>query len=203
MEETTSPNEENNKTLGSPNKVTWTLCRILGRLAARATPDERRDLVEQDGLLAVFLGINAIEAFVNIFFRVVAEETEFAHAKEQILKELESRGFPLHKKIQKWPQLAFGKSIDEDDPRWANFISLRDRRNAFMHFKTTHDSIDLPGNVTVSGLADLSIFAELDEETPWKTLMCVRQIVEALGECRGVKTKDMPAFIHHWLGIID
>jgi hypothetical protein len=172
---------------------------MLQRLATDVSPDRKRDLVEQDALVAVFLGINTIEAFTSIFFRVVAEERAFAHAKNQILEQLNKR-LPLCKKLHDWPALAFGRTISKDDPRWQNFDKLRNQRNMFTHFKSSHQSIGLPNRITISGLVDMSLFAELEAETPAHVLHCVRGIVEAVGECRGASPQG---FVHLWLGLLD
>jgi hypothetical protein len=198
-----SKQERHGKELGSPNKVPWALCGMLRRLSMDSAPDPQRDLIEQDGLVAVFLAINAIETFVNIFFRVVAEQAEFANVRERILKDLHNRRLPLHSKLRGWPKYAFGQTIDEDDPRWRDFLNLRDRRNGFTHFRSTHETIVLSSNVTINGLVDLHLFRELNEDTPRYSLQCVRGIVEAIGECAGTPTERLPAFIHLWLGLLD
>jgi hypothetical protein len=146
------------------------------------------------------LGINAIEAFANLFFRVVADETEFAHARERILQKLADRSFSLEKKLRIWPRLAFRRSIPECDERWQNFIELRNLRNRFAHFKSDHQIEELPDQVIITGLVDLSPFAELNTDTPICVLRCVKGIVEAVGECRGCSTQ---AFVHQWLGFLD
>jgi hypothetical protein len=184
--------------LGGPNWVPWMLCAMLRRWAA-ANPDRSRDLIDQDALVSVFLGINTIEAFTNCFFRVVADEVGFAHARAQIIQDLANRR-SLEKKLCVWPRIAFGCTIPKGGERWQNFLQLRDLRNKLTHFKAGHEGVQLPDRMTITGLVDLSLFAELNANTPICVLRCVKGIVEAIGECRGCSTQ---AFVHQWLGMIE
>jgi hypothetical protein len=174
---------------------------MLQRLA---TPpgEQSRELIEQDGLVSIFLAMTAIEAFTNVYFRVIADEPAYAHASERILTELDRRNIPTGVKITTWSQQAFGHTIDETDPRWIQFRELGTQRNGFVHFRSSHQSAWLPGNVAIHGLADLSGFATLSEETPINALRCVVGIVAIIAEARGITPEQMPDFFHSWLGIM-
>lgn len=194
---------EGEQYLGSPNKVPWTLTKYLLRQAASSSASDERELIEQNGLVSVFLGTNLIEAFTNIFFRVVAGEAEFHHATKKIFEGLNDRRFPLRKKLIEWPDRAFSRSIDKNDPRWKNFEALSNRRNKFTHFKSSHETVELEPNVIVAGLVDISLFRELSETTPEEVLECVKDVVDMVGECRGLEASQLPGFRHRWLGIPD
>lgn len=191
------------RTLSSPNNVPWTICSILRRLSSVVGVDRDPEIIKQDAMIAIFLGINTIEVFTNIFFRVVAEEAQFVHAREQILRDLDNWQFPLHRKLQDWPQKAFEETISKNDSRWLRFIELRDWRNELTHFKSTHERVVLPDSVIITGLVDLSPYLRLNAETPVYVLDCVRGVVGAIGECRGIPTKQIHGFLHSWLGLLD
>jgi len=174
---------------------------MIQRLAT-ARRGRARDLVEQDGLTAIFLGVTAIEAFTNIYIRTVAEEPQFAHARPSLLDAVsdESR-MGVERKLRLLASNAFNSSIREADPRWTEFQRLLGTRNSFVHFRSSYQTVSLPG-ITLAGLADTSIYANLSDETPSWVLACIRGIVELVGLARGAAPEQLRGFVHGQIGLL-
>ena len=188
------------QTLLSPRSVTWTLCGMLRRLAL---PDESEsvEIIQQNSLSSVFIAMSTIEAFTNIFFRIVADETESPTVKSEILNGLESHGRPYtEEKLRRWPQLAFGHAVNTDDERWKAFDAFRQKRNRLTHFKASHTTLVTAG-ITIAGLVDPADLLALDAGTPLEALRCVYGIVELVGEACGISANQIPSFLHSWLGL--
>jgi uncharacterized protein with HEPN domain len=182
----------------SPNTVPSKFCAMLERLASQP-PHEDRDVIEQHALSAIFLGITAVEAFTNIYSRTIAEEPEFIAHREPIIRSLERRD-ATGKKLEILG-IALGRPIDKTDHRWVAFDQLRELRNRFVHFKTSYDTIQIPGIVMV-GLVETSVFKELTTETPANVILCVRGVIELVGQARGVPPEHMHGFIQSQLGLL-
>lgn len=187
--------------LSSPNMVPWTLFGMLQRLAvAPSQAPQSPELVQQNALSAIFIAVAAVEAFTNIFFRVIAEEPQFYQGREAILKAIKSK-HSTSRKLKEWTHSTFGREIDQEDERWKSFQNLVARRNELVHFKLSYDSIGV-SNVHISGLADTSQFLQLAKETPRECLNCAVGIVELIGRSRGISQRDMRGFLHGWIGVL-
>jgi hypothetical protein len=196
----TAPNEP--RTLATPNNVPWRLYGMLGRLAADADDLRDRELTEQDGLVSIVLGTTAIEAFANLYFRTLADEPEFTHARDTILTDLKRSSGATVEKLPRWAKLAFRRPIEESDARWAEYAWLRKQRNSLLHFKSSHEHISLPG-ITITGLASTEVFATIDAATPRRVMQCVRGVVELVSLARGLTAPGVARAVHIWLGAVD
>jgi len=187
------------KILATPHSVTRSLGAALLRLML-STRDSR-EKIEQDGIVAAFLCVTAIEAFTNLFFQIVAEEAEFSHASRRITDDLAKRGMPTGVKILTWTRIAFDRTIQEADPRWLRYQAMRDLRNQLTHFRSLHETVTVPGGVSVQGLADMSAFQALTENTPRDAFVCLCGVLAMVAEARGHAKDRIGNFIHLWLGI--
>lgn len=185
---------------GSPNHVLWQFSGILDRLASAKDVHCERAVVEQNGTVAVLVAATSIEAFTNIYFRVVADEPQFLHSRAEIIQGLEERTLSTAVKLLKWCELAFHQRIDERDSRWVQFKSLQSLRNNIVHFKSSHDSLQVD-DIRIDGLVGLSAFAQMSEATPIWAVNCVRGVVGLVGECRGIAKSEIAGFVRHWAAL--
>ena len=124
-------------TLIASNSMVWTYFRSLERIAARVPqigdPIEQKDEIA----LAFFLAVAAVEAFVNVFFRVLVDEPGgYISKKGLVLTDLDESqpGGPkgLKYKLNNWPPKILGKSLAWQTGIARDFEELRLRRNALM-----------------------------------------------------------------------
>ena len=190
-----------NTTFGSPNYVPSTLSALLRRLANdnRTQDDER--IVGENGLVAIILGITALDAFANLFFRALADEVSFQHIRDKLIKDLE-KPVPLSAKLEKWCRRAFGKTPDHTDSRWKSFIALRNWRNELVHFKSSPHALAGSQTVAISGLADIAALTRIRRSTPQDVLGTMCGIEEMIGELRGYGETEKSGFVHLWIGVI-
>ena len=128
--------------LSSPNRVPWQLFGMLERFAC-APEAISPDVIQQNALSSIFIATATIEAFTNIFFRVVADEPVFSHARHTIIANLNDRRRSTAANLREWTNLAFGRQIDTDDRRWRAFDELRRLRNRLVHFRSTHETLTI------------------------------------------------------------
>lgn len=182
----------------SPNNVPWRLCAMLQRLAAASSRDHSQ--IEQNGLVAVFIGMTVIEAFTNIYGRIVADEAEFAAGQPEIMRMLGSTRCPTGVKLLTLGRV-FGHPLDERDERWREFHRLREMRNEFVHFRSIHQTLNLPG-FSLAGTVETTQFAALSHETPHWAFECVRGVIAMVGEARGIPASQLRGFVHGWTGVV-
>jgi hypothetical protein len=82
-------------------------CRLIQR-AQDATTDVAR---REGAFLAVLASAAAAEAFVNVFFRCLADSWKYEHLRAGLLDDLERRS-SLEERLREWPQRFFGKAFD-------------------------------------------------------------------------------------------
>jgi hypothetical protein len=125
--------------------------------------------------------------------------TYFSEYWHKLLKEL-SKIRSLHFKLDEWSHIAFGRRPNKEDPRWEKFIDLRNLRNEFIHFKSSHETIVPQPGVYIHGAVNLKAFDRLGPSTPDEVIEVIVGVVEVVGELRGVSPRSIPGFLHQWLG---
>ena len=184
---------------GSPNAVPTMLMYMIWRLS-HAPANRHEDEVRQDALASLLLGMAVVEAFSNAYGHVVADE--IGGAPGQALRKVVKRGGPTDPKIEALFEHGFNQAaLNKTDPRWMEYVKLRKLRNHFVHFGTTHESIDIPGVGTLRGMADLKELSQLTAQTPKWALITIRSLVEFVGEGRGMTKAQASALAHNYLGI--
>jgi hypothetical protein len=163
---------------------------------AIATEDdgERR----QNIAVCIILAASLVEAFLNIFFRVVVGEEDFSQFKATVMNDL-NRQASLEHKIKEWPRLILGKSIDFGKGVGQDFGVLKDTRNWLMHFTSTGDTLMLD-NITMHGLADISRYEQLDGADAIRALETSEGIIAEIVKLRGVPQENLPYHLQSWLG---
>jgi hypothetical protein len=192
--------------LASPNSMVWTYFRSLERIAARVPqigdPIEQRDEIA----LAFFLAVAAVEAFVNVFFRVLVDEPggDYISKKGLVLTDLDESepGGPkgLKYKLNNWPPKILGKSLAWQTGIARDFEELRLRRNALMHFTSAHETVQIPGNVYIYGLVNTAAYDELNALDAAKAHSVATGMVEELLRLTGIPEEHIPHGLHQWTG---
>lgn len=68
-----------------------------------------------------------------------------------------------------------------------------------MHFKSSHESIDLPGHKAF-GLADSTSYDSLTQEFAQNILSASEGVLEEIFALRGISVEKVPHSMHAWTG---
>lgn len=189
-------------TLSSPNHMVWELFQSLRRLCLRVAESHVANdgpAIRQDSALCIILSVQCVEAFFNVFFRVLIDEPAYAHAANRIGTELSKTNFGLDKKIKDWPLLAFGQKIPLDRGAAQKFITLKNFRHQLMHFKSTHETFAIPG-VALHSLTDTSAYHALSANAALEALHTAEEFICEVFRLRGIPPEDFPHALHAWTG---
>lgn len=119
-------------------------------MVRRVTETPEGDAQREDTTLAVFMAVAVVEAFLNIFFRGVVSEPDYAVHEARLLDDLKRRR-SLDFKLRKWPKDILGSELNLTSGIGPDFIALKERRNGLAHFTSSHQSVTLPG-IVIKGL---------------------------------------------------
>jgi hypothetical protein len=179
--------------LSSPNAMVWNYFRTLRRLVdGIQNSDADADTKRQDIALVILMSVTVVEAFFNIFFRVVVSEPGFQAHEEKVKKRT-----TLDSKFKEWPLKILGSGIDVNTGIGHDFLRLKERRNQLMHFTSTHTSLQL-GGIVIEGVCDTSIYDELSPDDARAALATAEGVIEAILRIRGVT--NMPLAMRQWAG---
>ena len=79
------------------------------------------------------------------------------------------------------------------------FLALKAKRNALMHFTSTHDSIKRP-DFEIHGLADTSVFDELQASDAIRAHELAEGMLCELFKLRGAQEPQLKHLLHSWTG---
>jgi len=167
-------------------------------MATRTKGMEDSDERKEEVALCIILSVTAIEAFVNVYFRVVVSEPDFKQHLEKLTSDLKAH-LPLGKKLEDWPKLMFGKGFDMTSVPGQKFKSLTKHRNTLIHFKSSHETISVPG-ATFHGLADTSAFDALHPKDAEHAVEVAETVIAELFKLRGIPEDQVPHMLHGWTG---
>lgn len=153
---------------------------------------------KQEVAVCVILSVTAIEAFVNVYFRVVVSEAEFADKAEPVLSGIKSL-MSTKDKLEKWSQLLFAKHFDFATGPGKAFVDLNKRRNKLVHFKSGHLTVSLPG-VAIHGLADITAYTSLTPQDAHAAVHTAESVLSHVFKLRTGSDADVPHFLHAWTG---
>jgi len=185
--------------LSSPNRIVWQYFEALRRLVNRLDPATDVTALKQDVAVCIMLAVTVVEAFLNIFFRVVVSEPGFTQHKKRVLEDLEKRK-SLDYKLKNWPRQVFGRELDFAAPVPSSFLALKDTRNDLMHFTSNHKTLVLQPGVNIEGLADTSAFDTLTVDNAADALDLAEGMVGELFRLRGTPDNQLPHALHLWTG---
>ena len=185
------------RSLASPNTLLWNLHDAIKwqvRLAKNATDAEQKKHI---AIICIILSVALVEAFSNVFFRLLIEEPKFAHLRDQVLKELDESSLDF--KIKEWPRRFFGAGIDFGKGLGQEFINLKDMRNWLMHFTTTHETFTQE-TITFQGMADISRYDQLGVNDSINALLTSEQMIVEVLQLHGIPNDQMERELDYWLG---
>src|SRR5437016_5965359 len=152
--------------------------------------DERK----QDVALCIVLSVTAVEAFVNVYFRVVVSEVGFDHHLPQLEADLKFH-LSLAEKLKQWPKLMFGKGLNMGSSAGQAFKALTDHRNELIHFKSSHETFSMHG-ISLHGQADVSAFDALLPGDAEDALNVAESVLAELFVLRGIPKDQVPDMLH-------
>ena len=126
-------------------------------------------------------------------------EPAFAQHEGLITRDLRRRA-SLDHKLRRWPHVVFGRPLELDDPMVRSFLALKERRNALMHFTSTHETLTGDG-FEIQGLADTSVFDDLTAADAAAALEVAEGMLCVLLRYRGIPEARLPAALHLWTGL--
>lgn len=189
---------QEDRVLASPNQMVWQYFDLLHRQVQRSLCSEE-SVQRQETAIAVFLAVAVLETFVNIYFRVVVSETEFAAHEQFVLKDLRA-GKPFARKIEDWPKTIFGGNLSTEAA--SALDDLRKLRNNLTHFTSSHETVQLPGPVIINGMVDISVYNELNDAKAIWARDTVLLVAAEIFVLRGVTEQQVPYLLHGWFGIV-
>ena len=188
----------NERHLGSANHMIWEYYESLKRQAIRTTTCAEREL-NQEVALTIILAVTVIEIFLNGYLRVVVSETPYQPHEKQFLKDVDKR-ISLERKCREWPKRILGAELDEANEHMKAFTDLKGLRNELVHFASSHESIKLPGNVTIHGMADTTTYRALRVKDALTSLSTVKGFAYEIFRLRGLPPEQFPHAFHAWFG---
>ncbi len=176
----------------------WQYFEALRRLVGGLDHARDETVLKQDAVLCIMLAVTVVEAFLNTFFRVIVGEPDFAQHKPRVLADLDRRR-SLDHKLRNWPGDILGEPLDFTAPVPKAFLTLKERRNALMHFTSSHETVRLPG-IEIQGLADTSVLDTLALRDAVNALQVAEDMVCELIRLRGTPEDKLPHALHLWTG---
>jgi hypothetical protein len=144
------------------------------------------------------MGVTVVETFLNVFFRVTVSEEGRRHHEKGFLDDLANQ-CTLDHKIKKWPRKILGQEIDLKTGIGRDFMCLKSKRNALMHFTSSHETLNL-GGLTIKGLANTSTFDELVPDNAVFALNTAEGIIALILRMNGATDQQLPWGIQLWTG---
>lgn len=184
--------------LSTPNRMVWLYFSALRRLVL-SIQAAGNEAAREDIALCLMLTVTVVETFMNLFFRILVSEPMFIQHERRITSDLQRRA-SLDHKLRRWPQIVFGRSLEPDDPAVLSFMALKERRNALMHFTSSHEPSALEG-LCIQGLADTSVFDDLTAADAIEALDVSQALLRVILRHRGIPEESLPAALHSWTGL--
>jgi hypothetical protein len=176
----------------------------LRRTVERACAATDRTHQKDEIVVSLFLAVTALEVFVNIYFRLIVTRSNFQQHEQLVIDDLDvsqpSGPKGIDYKLRHWPPKILGKTIAWQTGVAKEFDEMRQRRNALMHFASSHDTLQLQGSVTIHGLADTSVYESLVVTDAVKALDLAVGMVRELIRLRGVAQDQIPKDLFFWTG---
>jgi len=146
------------------------------------------------------MSVTVVEVFLNIWFRIRAEEF---HSTDEIMRLISELGHPrpwsLDQKLKHWPKRFLSKSINFDEGPGAEFMRIKKLRNSIIHFSSTHISTKHEG-VVMHGLADTTEYDALSYEDARRALFAAEDLIGEIFLLAGVEPHNVRHMLHLWAG---
>jgi hypothetical protein len=184
--------------LSSPNRMTWLFAESARSLASEAEAAESVDEMHRRAVAAIVMAVACVESYLNAQARLLLHGNDTFPHRQKIESDLRSKR-PLGRKLEEWPPLLYGKSIDFGQGHGQRFKALLQHRNKLMHFISDVETIDLgPGQI--QGLFDTTAVDDITGMDAWTAVMAAEEFVGHLLDIAGTPSEQIPNAKHHWLG---
>jgi len=185
-------------TLSSPNRMICCYFKALRQQVHDIMNLQSESVQKEDVANCVFLAITVIEAFVNIFFRIVVSEHQFNVHEQRVLKDL-SKGKSLDYKIRNWPTDILGDNIDWNCGIGKKFMDLKKLRNSLIHFTSSHSNLET-NSFKIQGLSDTSVFDSLTTKDAIMALTIAESVIAEILRIRGYSEEEIKYGLQLWIG---
>lgn len=191
------------KAFGSPERGPQTLFKALRFLANQEFDADRTDETEAIGALSIITAIASLEAFINTYFRLIAEERNLQPLRHIVGGKYREK---ILKKIQACCSMAFGRRANFCNDMISALNDLEERRHKIVHFRSTHENLDAKkfhqlGSITISGAASFDMFVGISGRTPADVLTLVEDILVRIALCRGHSLDQQCLFLERWTDV--
>ncbi|MEA2880604.1 MAG: hypothetical protein QOF14_5800 [Hyphomicrobiales bacterium] len=185
--------------LSSPNRIVWLYFSSLRRVIAHIDANAPEESIKAEAAICIMLAVTVVEAFLNVYVRVAVGEAQSAAHAASVQKDITDRR-SLDYKLKNWPTRVFGKALDREAPAVKAFMALKSKRNALVHFTSSHETLQLPA-ITIGGLTDTSVFDDLTAADGRSAHRIAEAMVAEVFRLRGIPESQIPQLLHLWTGV--
>ena len=185
-------------TLSSPNRIVMEYFDSVRRLVKETKDANTPNLCRQNAALAVIMAVTAVEVFLNLWFKLKAEEANLAGKKSLFSEDLEKR-ITLEKKLDRWPMRYLNKTLNFSAGAGAEFNKLKTLRNSIVHFTSTHSSFEYE-SIAIHGLANTTEYDNLSFDKARWSLFTAEDVLAELFALSGTTRENIPSLLQLWTG---
>ncbi|MFN3232993.1 MAG: hypothetical protein ACE363_12670 [Alphaproteobacteria bacterium] len=129
---------------------------FTGADAALIRADQVEDKMRARGerLSALFLLLSGFEAFLNCYFRILAEER--SDKRQKLIEITEDKRKPLRKKALQLPYQAFGKRPANLEVVVQQIAEYAEMRHRYMHLKHEWIDVHIGAEITIGGMMEVA-----------------------------------------------
>lgn len=183
--------------LSSPNGVVSNCFKSLDEAVASARNTSTREQTRQHAAVALIMAVTAVEVFFNLWFQTVSESKDPEHQKA-LLEGLAKRASLEEDEIDQVAEKVPREGAGFCDGGGSGVRQLKLRRNAIVHFTSTHESRAFE-HVEIRGLADITDYDALDANTASWARDVAQAGVRGFSVA-GISTDQIPHALHQWIG---
>lgn len=174
---------------------------MLSSAISRSESAQDSNLERQEAAVAIIVAVTAVEVFLNLFFRVIAEEQKYIMHKEWILHDINKR-ITLEEKLKKWPVTVFGKKLDFGGGHVQSFMKLKSLRNHIVHFTSNHETVELGDTgIILHGTANSTKYDSLSKADALESRSSAWGIIQEVFILSGQEPASVSASMHAWCGM--
>jgi len=157
-----------------------------------------KEQISSDALTVIIFSVTALEAFLNGYFSMEANQLSDMDKRQKISKMINGKN-NIKDKMKKMPRLCWGKSI-ESTSEWYEWI----KKAIEIRHKAVHPKPDChtfkQGDIVINGLSDVSVFKELDADFASNVLESTIVFVQRMGEFSGLGQDELKFHLTRWTG---
>jgi hypothetical protein len=181
-----------------PQHMVWQYYQSLRRRVIGVANATDEEIIRQDTATSIMLAVTVVEAFFNLYFRVLVSQPNYAQHEARLLKDFEKRK-GLEYKLKNWFPEIIGKPLDFTAPIPKAFSELKVLRNTLMHFTSSHQTANLPG-FQIQALADVTAYQALTAKDAMVALTTAEQMVSEVFRLIGYSEQEILYLLQQWTG---